>query len=41
MQIVRCSNLHDQSLFVHLFSEMPANSLIMNVNANAVAQSEF
>lgn len=38
---LRCCNLHDQSLFMYLLSEMTAYSLIMNVNANAVAQSEF
>lgn len=29
----RLPNLHDQSLFMHLFSEIAANSLIANANA--------
>lgn len=41
MQITRCSNLHDQSLFTHLFSELTTNSLIASVNANTVAHSEL
>jgi len=38
---LRYYNLHDQLLFMYLFSEMTANSLITSVSANAVAQSEF
>jgi len=41
MQIAQCSNLHDQSLFLYFFSEMTASSLITNVNAKAVEESEF